>query len=507
MEMQNSGNGADRNLCDDVEDDFQRQTLGGRCGLLDGNLEGSLGRNECELEIFNGDVNTSIVNGIPVVAFLDRIKDLLFKEMERMIILKLLERNIGYNDTNDYNKVLTQGPWIIFEQYLTIQLWTRSFDPAQPYPNVVMAWIRLPGLLGYLYKKKLLKPLEVLAGGAIQQIEYEALSTVCFSCGKYGHFKYLCPSIGVSATLEKPATKAVEAFGEDIGEHDDGKNVDYGLWMLVERKSMRGGGVDEAVGDLLREKKDIYAAIDGIQKENRVLSLKDLGHLARIGHGAEVNFSDLDRPILGPGLNGPKSGGSIQNKGDSGFKALRKRPVGDGFLQKEKDLEDAEQASGPSHVWLGGPSVERIEQNELLVSYGLTHSGLDSSSLNDQNIILNKQHLNDISSNDLFQQEIRDVHSISSGNIDNKLVLNNPMFEGSNEFVVNLGTNFLDPKRTFENKVGSNRGGTFLNLSFKEKEEAISSMVNLVNSQAETEMDGIRGSAEGQTGGSRSTSA
>lgn len=68
---------------------------------------------------------------------------------------------VKFQDTNDYNKVLTQGPWIIFEQYLTVQLWTRSFDPAQPYPNVVMAWIRLPGLLGYLYKKKLLKPLEV----------------------------------------------------------------------------------------------------------------------------------------------------------------------------------------------------------------------------------------------------------------------------------------------------------------------------------------------------------
>ncbi|KAL1171608.1 hypothetical protein V6Z11_A05G293200 [Gossypium hirsutum] len=46
-----------------------------------------LTRNECDLVLQDGDVNTSMVNGIPVIAFLDRIKDILFKEIESTVIL------------------------------------------------------------------------------------------------------------------------------------------------------------------------------------------------------------------------------------------------------------------------------------------------------------------------------------------------------------------------------------------------------------------------------------
>ncbi|KAH1107946.1 hypothetical protein J1N35_011714 [Gossypium stocksii] len=126
----------------------------------------------------------------------------------------------------DYNKVLTQGPWIVFGQYLTVQPWTKTFNPDQPYPSVVMAWIRLAGLPGYLYKRQFIEAIgsligkvvkldlridnrtrgrfarlavfinldeplisKVLVDGVIQQVEYEALPTICFSCGKYGHLK------------------------------------------------------------------------------------------------------------------------------------------------------------------------------------------------------------------------------------------------------------------------------------------------------------------------------
>ncbi|KAG8493210.1 hypothetical protein CXB51_010587 [Gossypium anomalum] len=64
-------------------------------------------------------------------------------------------RICGNNE--DYGKILTQGPWIIFGQYLTVQPWTKDFTPLQPYPSLVMAWIRLPGLLGFMYKRKILE--------------------------------------------------------------------------------------------------------------------------------------------------------------------------------------------------------------------------------------------------------------------------------------------------------------------------------------------------------------
>ncbi|MBA0860428.1 hypothetical protein Goshw_017641 [Gossypium schwendimanii] len=95
---------------------------------------------ESEFELLEGDVSMTMVNGIPTIAFSGRIKEILFKEMELTIVLKLLGRSIGYNalhnhilslwkpakpfhlmditngyflvkfqDNEDYNRVLTQG--------------------------------------------------------------------------------------------------------------------------------------------------------------------------------------------------------------------------------------------------------------------------------------------------------------------------------------------------------------------------------------------------------------
>ncbi|MBA0580816.1 hypothetical protein Gorai_023017, partial [Gossypium raimondii] len=47
------------------------------------------------------------------------------------------------DNNEDYNRVLTQGPWIIYGQYLTVQPWTKDFTSSQPFPSVVMAWTRL----------------------------------------------------------------------------------------------------------------------------------------------------------------------------------------------------------------------------------------------------------------------------------------------------------------------------------------------------------------------------
>ncbi|XP_016675865.1 uncharacterized protein [Gossypium hirsutum] len=218
--------------------------------------------NDNDFVLLDGDVNTSIIDGIPAIEFSDRIKEIFFKEMELTVIVKLLGRNIGYNtlynrilflwkpvhsiclmdiangyflvkfqDTGDYNKALSQGPWTVYGQYLTVQRWSRYFNPLQPYPSVVLTWIRLPNLPGHLYKRKIIeaiggligkvvkldtqtdnqirgryarlavyinldKPLisQVLIDGLIQRVEYEALPTVCFECGKYGHVKEMCTS-------------------------------------------------------------------------------------------------------------------------------------------------------------------------------------------------------------------------------------------------------------------------------------------------------------------------
>ncbi|KAH1097268.1 hypothetical protein J1N35_014189 [Gossypium stocksii] len=229
--------------------------------------------------------------------------------MENTVILKLLGRNIGFSVLqnklynlwrpsaplymvdieNDYflvkfqnkldcEKVLSEGPWIIFGQYLTVQLWTLAFDPSQAYPSVVMAWIRFPGLPGYLYNHKIItaigemvgkvvkldmntdskargrfarmvvyvdleKPLvsHILINGRKQNVEYESLSTIRFHCGRYGHVENSCPFRNSRISSEKEnalseMSSEIQNMAEAGSEKKDGN---FGPWMIVERKSRR----------------------------------------------------------------------------------------------------------------------------------------------------------------------------------------------------------------------------------------------------------------------------
>ncbi|PPR98415.1 hypothetical protein GOBAR_AA22253 [Gossypium barbadense] len=210
--------------------------------------------------LLEDDVIRSTVNGLPAIDFSDRVKQLLYKEMEMTVVLKLLGRNISYGvlfnrvcnlwkpiqpfqlmdiengyylakfqNNNDYEKVLTQGLWIIFGQYLTVQPWTKDFSPFQPYPSVVMAWIRLPGLPGFMYKRKILEVIGSTMG----------LPTVCFACGKYGHVREMC-SLS-KETFGNEGEKPV-ADGELSKNNDElGKETESAFrpWMLVEHRSRR----------------------------------------------------------------------------------------------------------------------------------------------------------------------------------------------------------------------------------------------------------------------------
>ncbi|KAK5786729.1 hypothetical protein PVK06_041372 [Gossypium arboreum] len=98
-----------------------------------------------DFDLMEGDIQKSIVNGIPSIDISERIHQLLTTDMENTVGLNLLGRNIGYSILhskiysiwktqspfklidieNDYflakfqnkfdrEKVLSEGPWIIF---------------------------------------------------------------------------------------------------------------------------------------------------------------------------------------------------------------------------------------------------------------------------------------------------------------------------------------------------------------------------------------------------------
>ncbi|XP_052877335.1 uncharacterized protein LOC108472367 [Gossypium arboreum] len=176
-----------------------------------------------------------------------------------------------FQSFDDYTKVLAQGPWMVYSQYLTVQPWTKEFCPSQPYPSLVLAWIRLPGLPSYLYKKKIIevigntigkvirldfntdsrtrgrfarlaayinldKPLvaQILVNGRIQKVEYEALSTIYFSCGKYGPTAEFCI---VMQSEPRPEEQMMNV--DQVASEKREDTTVYGPWMVAKRKSRR----------------------------------------------------------------------------------------------------------------------------------------------------------------------------------------------------------------------------------------------------------------------------
>ncbi|MBA0750494.1 hypothetical protein Gogos_001905 [Gossypium gossypioides] len=233
-----------------------------------------------DFEVLEGDIQKSIINGIQCI---------LIQDIEKTVILKLLGHNIvhlmdiengfflaKFVNKIDYEKVLSEGPWIIFGQYLTVQPWTVSFDRTQTFLSMVMSWIRFSGLLGYMYKCKILveigglvgkvtkldmdtdnrvrdrfarmgvyvtldRPLvsQVLINGKIQRVKYEFLLKVCFYYRRFSHMKNVCPFTISEPRVEKnlPSSETLQVVVSMTVEETSENSGSYGPWMLVEERS------------------------------------------------------------------------------------------------------------------------------------------------------------------------------------------------------------------------------------------------------------------------------
>ncbi|XP_016669944.1 uncharacterized protein [Gossypium hirsutum] len=155
-----------------------------------------------------------------------------------------------------------------------VRPWTRSFSTDQAYPNNLLVWVRLPGLLEGMYNTSLLKfiggviepvaridqntdnkargqfaritvfvdldqPLvsKIVIDGRIQRVEHESLPVVCFDCRRYGHNREICPyrsdKENEPFTVENPLPRNVPEIPKYVEEDR------YSPWMLVERKQKR----------------------------------------------------------------------------------------------------------------------------------------------------------------------------------------------------------------------------------------------------------------------------
>lgn len=127
---------------------------------------------------------------------------------------------VKFEEGVDKTKVIDEGPWMIFDHYLTMQCWSPAFISPKAKIDKTMVWIRFPGLNLYFYDESILlaivgkhirvdnntrdirrgrfarvcvevdlnKPVvgRVLLQGHWYHIEYEGLHRICATCGCYG---------------------------------------------------------------------------------------------------------------------------------------------------------------------------------------------------------------------------------------------------------------------------------------------------------------------------------
>ncbi|KAJ4845758.1 hypothetical protein Tsubulata_047054 [Turnera subulata] len=129
-------------------------------------------------------------------------------------------------NSQDYMHVMTGGPWVILDHYLTVEPWQPNFEPSSHKVTSVVAWIRVSGLSTELYQRAILRE-------------------VCFSCGPAGHLMVNCraetpiaasnpvvgqmPTHSVSTNLETIAVRPVPSNPQRLVVS---QNKKYSDWIL-----------------------------------------------------------------------------------------------------------------------------------------------------------------------------------------------------------------------------------------------------------------------------------
>ncbi|MCH91040.1 hypothetical protein A2U01_0011964, partial [Trifolium medium] len=192
----------------------------------------------------------------------------------------------------DRDKVISGGPWMIYDHCVAIRPWTTDFISSQVQINKTHVWIRFPSLGMEYYDESLLLALATAVGRPIKvdihtldasrgkfarvcieidldkpvvgkvwfrdfwyKVEYEGLHLLCQRCGIYGHVSRNCPPTdnakkhteadtsvkaagGVETTVpsvtESPPNTDMESNKNDINNEDL-----YGDWLVVNRKKNR----------------------------------------------------------------------------------------------------------------------------------------------------------------------------------------------------------------------------------------------------------------------------
>lgn len=246
-----------------------------------------------------------------------------------------------FTNKADYNYVVTQGPWMLDDSYLTIRKWVPNFVPDDSPITVLTAWVLIPNLaveyfdINFLNKIgskigkvlrvdrntaqaergqftrlsveiDLTKPLlsKFWLKGRIWRIQYEGLRMVCFKCGKLGHNEEACnPAISTnsdSMAVDRVAQEEQMALANANPRPEE--KEDFGSWMLVKKpirkryaRPEKTAPVTGKTGNRGARMTSAAAAINGITTNNSVEFIPNV--TVGVIPGSRSRFSILEDQV------------------------------------------------------------------------------------------------------------------------------------------------------------------------------------------------------------------
>jgi hypothetical protein len=161
------------------------------------------------------------------------------------------------------------GPWFIYDHYLTVQEWKPNFNPVSDTIKEVAVWMRISGLPIEYYDSQILRFIGNIVGKTVKvdkntltqergkyarlcvqvnltkpllamftlkgrkyTIEYEGLHMLCMTCGRFGHYKEGCQ---VKKNEGIPSDSGKGNEGQSSGARVDDKGTD-GPWRIVQKQ-------------------------------------------------------------------------------------------------------------------------------------------------------------------------------------------------------------------------------------------------------------------------------
>ncbi|CAN1189436.1 hypothetical protein LINPERHAP2_LOCUS39906, partial [Linum perenne] len=167
----------------------------------------------------------------------------------------------------DYKRAAFNGPWKIFDYYISVSKWTPAFNEQEPIKKI-LTWVRLSKLPIHFFNHLVVSRIGNCIGKTVRidlattegararyarvcvevdiskpllgkymiedrtfYVEYESLDNICFSCGFYGHKADTCKS------EESPGPEATQAEQVNHPVDTSKPEGDTGEWMTVQRRN------------------------------------------------------------------------------------------------------------------------------------------------------------------------------------------------------------------------------------------------------------------------------